>query len=59
MKEYSQRTIDVSKDIGEYLTEQAKEGWEVQHIQRSFGGRTRPSNWYIILVRDSEQEAED
>lgn len=53
MKEYSQRTVQASKDIGEYLTEQAKAGWEVQYIQ--FGRSGSPNHWYIILVRDSEE----
>ncbi len=54
MKEYSQRTVPGLTGIGEYLTEQSKEGWEVQHIQYVRSGD--PYYWLIILVRDSEQK---
>ena len=54
MKEYSRRIVHDSEDVGKYLTERAKEGWKVKHIQFGAGGELAVS-WHIILVRDSEQ----
>jgi len=55
MKEYSRRIVQDKVDIGKYLTEQAKKGWKIQHIQFGAGGNLLSSSWYIILVRDSEE----
>lgn len=55
MKEYSERIVTHMEGIDKYLNEQAKEGWDVLHIQKGYGSSSS-SDWYVILTRDAKDD---